>query len=106
MTLTTKDADDNKLLDEIIRENGKLKQKLTTRLPKLIIYNVAKDTTEDEVKDAIENQNDVPNRDDKILIKMERKNGTHWVEETYPETLQYFKSKRCIYIEGKRSHVR
>lgn len=63
MALTTKDDEDNKLLEETIRANGKIMEKITTRLPikrrpKLIIYNVAKNTTEEEVKDALENQDD------------------------------------------------
>lgn len=42
----------------------------------VIIYNVSKDTTEEELKDTLENQNDVPNADTKKLFKMERENGT------------------------------
>lgn len=40
------------------------------RRPKIIIYNVSKDTIEEELKDALGNQNDVPNADNNVIFKM------------------------------------
>lgn len=52
LALTTKNGEDNKVLEEAIRANGQLKEKVTIRLPskrnpKIIVYKVTKETTEE-----------------------------------------------------------
>lgn len=84
VTLTSKNDEDNRLLDEAIRNNEKLKDNVILRRPakikpKIIIYNVTKDTTVEELKSTLESQKGVSNVDVKILFKMEReRTGIIW----------------------------
>lgn len=79
--LTTKNSVHNKLLEEAISQNEILKYKVTTfqlqkQRPKLLLYNVNKEIAQEELQDAVSNQNDISNNDNKILFKLEIRSET------------------------------
>lgn len=110
VSITTSSKEGTSLLDAAIKENEKLKQ-LDTKIPelkrpKLILYNVNSNTTETEVLEALSQQNDVEGEDFKILFKMERQHGTHWVLELSPEVFRSLKNKKRLFIGWQSVNVR
>lgn len=76
--ITTKDSDDNKLIEPAIKDNERMAdlkiREPEKRWPRVINYNVSKDINEEDIHPTVERSG---GDDVKVVFKMERRNGNH-----------------------------
>lgn len=95
VALTTKDKEDNELL-----ENVKLKNQV-------MLYNVDKETPGD-ITEAVEKQNSVQEGNTKILFKMDKKKRhlSHRVQEVSRAVFKILRERQKIFVGWQRIHLR
>lgn len=98
-----------------LRESGFTVERPKTVFPKIMIYDVPNDISEDEAKDCIITQNpnrrpevDAAQKGFKIVKKMAVKDRKveHWVVECYPEVRDWLMSEGRIYVDWSSCRVK
>lgn len=110
--IETKKEDD---LDKLIEEMKKLDnlkdqymvKKVTKRNPTVILYNVNKDISKDDLISKIKQQNeDMENAEIEIRFSFKGKTGMNWVVSMDPDSFRKVKFRQKLYVGWERISVR